>query len=147
MKSTIFVEYCLLLLFLFFNIYFVDSTLHSCCNRVDTRDIIDIIACVNNSVSAIYSNYTNDAYISTPTLRIAVVTRSTPDIYNYTVYSYMIQALYATTQNYVMLPLWIDSDEKDYIYHRKLVPILNAMNSEDLNADYVAWMDAGMYQT
>ena len=73
------------------------------------------------------------------------MTRATPDIYDYAAYAFFVQSVYASFNNYALFPLYPDdSSIPDYEYHRKLVPLLNAMNSSDLayHFDYVVWMDA-----
>ena len=76
---------------------------------------------------------------------MGIVTRVTPDIHAYAAYSLFIQSVYASINNYALLPLYPDDlTTPDFKYHRKLVPLLNALNSTKLgyHFDYLVWMDA-----
>lgn len=79
-----------------------------------------------------------------PRLAIGILTRSTHEIFSYSAYSHFVQAAYARHRNYAMLPLLPDSNIIDYEYHRKLVPILHALNRTDMafHCDYLVWIDA-----
>lgn len=85
-----------------------------------------------------------DHYNIQPSLRVCTLTRITPQIASYAAYSYFIQSYYASRHyGYIMLPLFSDSQHDDYEYHRKLVPILDALQDDKLSCDFVFWMDAG----
>ena len=78
-----------------------------------------------------------------PTLNIAVITRATEAVYPYASYAFFLQAVYAQHNGYYSLPLLPDGTRPDYQRYRKLVPVLDAMRTHAMDADYVVWMDAG----
>ena len=127
--------------------------LETCCNyaRLETRRTendfntsSNLLQCVNKTVTLRYHLVTSECEpLIGPTLSIVLVTRITPEIYKYGSCTYFLTAAYAERNNYVLLPLFDDSDSEDFAYHRKLVPILEVLQSV-LIADYVVWMDAGM---
>jgi hypothetical protein len=80
-----------------------------------------------------------------PSLTVSIITRVTPEIFVYGSYSYLIQQIYSTRHNYILTPLWEDSKQEDYQYHRKLVPLLSALSDRNLFTDYIAWVDAGRF--
>lgn len=120
------------------------SDLAACCQRSHLPE--DIFHCANRSVTRQYNAFVDRTASerAQPSLTIALLTRMTPSVVNYSAYSYLVHAKYAERNGYVLLPLWSDSNESDYAYHRKLVPIIDTLHDLTLDADYVAWFDAGM---
>lgn len=109
-----------------------------CCSQLLQYDEPNaIVQCVNSSVSE-----TIVESVIGPTLTVVIVTRATPDIHAYAAYSFFLQQEYSRTNGYQLLPLTPDSDTTDYRYHRKIVPLLEAMERNPF-ADYYVWMDAG----
>jgi hypothetical protein len=121
------------------------SELSICCQFSHLAE--DILRCGNQSATRQYNGFLNRTASerAQPSLTIAMLTRMTPSIVNYSAYSYLIHAKYAEQNSYVLLPLRHDSRQTDYIYHRKLVPILDTLFDMALNADYIVWFDAGKY--
>ena len=79
-----------------------------------------------------------------PKLNVAIVTRATHHVYEYASYAYFLQAVYAEHNGYYSLPLFPDGSRPDYQRYRKLVPLLDAMNTYAADADYIVWLDAGI---
>ena len=80
-----------------------------------------------------------------PRFALGIVIRATQNIYDYASYSLFVQSIYASKNNYALFPLYPDDmSTPDYQYHRKLVPLLNTMNSSNLgfHFDFLVWMDA-----
>jgi hypothetical protein len=80
-----------------------------------------------------------------PSMRICLLTRMTSLIYQYSFHSYFIWYIYSQIHHftYLLFPLFPDSSTADYQYHRKLVPVLEALYSDEYRCDYVIWFDAG----
>lgn len=74
---------------------------------------------------------------------ICLLTRLTPSIYSYAKNSYFVQSIYAHLHDYLFLPLYPDTAVEDYEFHRKLQPLLEALEDIQLPCDYILWMDAG----
>lgn len=122
-----------------------NGDLSSCCNLLSTSPdgiVADVITCTNNSNTRAYSTLL-ESISQEPSLKITIITRATADVQDYASYSYLVQSIYASINGYTMLPLWGDSPRRDYAYHRKLVPLLEVIQSDNSNADYTAWIDAG----
>ena len=119
-----------------------DSAVMSrCCKHIlAADDQLNSISCVNATVSRLLAQCPLPIF---PRLSIVIVTRATEHVFQYSAYSYFIQAAYAEMNNYHLVPLWEDTRREDYAYHRKLVPILEVLQSQAFYADYVAWVDAG----
>lgn len=115
--------------------------LEYCCKFTASSD--QLMACVNDSNAKNYESWAHSAVLH-PILRLVMVTRASPNVYEYAAYSYFVQSLYSAREGYTMLPLFADSPQQDYTYHRKLVPMLEALRDERNNADYIAWIDAGI---
>eukprot|EP01041_Mallomonas_annulata_P003385 gene3385-6715_t len=75
-------------------------------------------------------------------LDVGILTRATPEIYNYAAYSLLNMAIYADINSYLLLPLYPDSSQRDYSLHRKIVPIVEALENVAEDVDYLVWMDA-----
>lgn len=119
-----------------------DLPSRSCCSMLDASDPALLVKCLNAS--------SVDQYVcelshvkAQPSLTVTMVSRITPEVSSYGAYSRMVLNLYAEHRGYTLLPLWKDSSRADYPYHRKLVPLIDALQSEELYSDYVAWIDAG----
>ncbi|RYH23691.1 hypothetical protein EON65_17595 [archaeon] len=74
---------------------------------------------------------------------LCILTRVTPHICNYGVYTYFVQSVYAARHGYLMLPLLPDSSVPDYAYHRKLQPLIEALDTYSSICAYVVWLDSG----
>ena len=117
-----------------------------CCKHLD--DPVLLLSCTNETIyTSSVGIISQIPYMSGkqgPRLMIGILSRSTSEIVQYAAYSHFAQASYASHRNYAMLPLLPDSEEQDYEYFRKLVPILYALNRTDLafHCDYLVWMDA-----
>ena len=92
---------------------------------------------LNKTADALYNSNNGNINVS----KIHILTRITPAIYDYDAYSYFLFYHYAIAQSYTLVPLFPDDDSPDYIYHRKLAPILHQLVHEQ--PDYVVWIDAG----
>lgn len=121
---------------------YVANTLHECCNQQTA--VHDLLQCVNKSSTVYYQQKIAETQVQ-PSLLVTILTRMTPEIYNYGAYSYLVQNLYAHHNGYTVFPLWKDSGRTDYQYHRKLVPLLDALRTNSLPVDYYVWVDAGKY--
>jgi hypothetical protein len=78
-------------------------------------------------------------------MSVVIVTRVTKEIYDYGSWSLLLQAAYAEFNGYSMLKLRAqDSETSDYQFHRKLVPMIEALESDAYHADYLVWMDADL---
>eukprot|EP01031_Cornospumella_fuschlensis_P027002 gene27002-32623_t len=75
---------------------------------------------------------------------LCLLTRITPSVYSYAVYTYFVQSLYAAKHGYIMLPLFSDSAASDYSYHRKIQPIIEILSDYSHICAYVAWFDADL---
>ena len=122
-------------------IYSAD-TLHDCCNK--QASFADLLFCVNQSSTISYRLKATEI-LRQPSLSVTMLTRVTPEIFLYGAYSYLVQTLYAQHNGYTILPLAMDSLRPDYQYHRKLVPLLDALRTNILLADYYVWVDAGTW--
>ena len=78
-----------------------------------------------------------------PSLKVCIVTRITKDIYDYAAFSYSIMLAYSRYRNYFHFPILLDSSADDYEYHRKLIPVIEILESPIYRCDYVVWTDAG----
>lgn len=121
--------------------------LQECCQYLTKYE--KLVLCVNSTLGKSTSDVISQIpYMNGqlgPRLAVGLVTRATRDIFAYSSYSLFVQSVYAASNNYALFPL-IDDDlsKPDYQYHRKLVPILHALNSSHLgyHFDYLIWMDA-----
>lgn len=104
-----------------------------------------LITFLNESNNQRMDRILETARFSRPAFQICFITRISPHIFNYAAYSFFIQSLYAELHpNYLLFPLFPDSSRQDYAYHRKLVPILELLESSITDScDYLVWMDAG----
>ena len=116
------------------------GTLHDCCHK--QASFADLLFCVNRSSTSSYQHKATET-LRQPSLSVTMLTRVTPEIFVYGAYSYLVQNLYAQHNGYSILPLTTDSLRSDYQYHRKLVPLLDALRTNSLLADYYVWVDAG----
>jgi hypothetical protein len=125
--------------------------LSTCCESLGQNESLirpgDILECVNRSVTDSYNAYFSRTppERAQPSLTIAMLTRMTSSIINYSAYSYLVHAAYSARNGYTLLPLRDDTQQADYVYHRKLVPLLDTLGDATLDADYVSWVDAGKY--
>jgi len=79
-----------------------------------------------------------------PSLSVSIITRSTGSIIDYAAYSHACQAIHARYHNYRMLPIDdSSSSDDDYVYYKKITPVLKALTSSASDSDYVVWIDAG----
>jgi len=80
-----------------------------------------------------------------PKLNVLLVTRSTENIYPYSVYSYLLQLIYSRVNGYLLAPVNSASfnSSDDYEYYPKLSILLYHIQRPDVHADYVVWIDAG----
>ena len=124
------------------------DSIWNCCKYIQ-NDIKSLIECTNSKL--INWNIRHDSTSIPyklgqlgPSLSLSILSRSTENIFAYSAYSHFIQSIYTIHNNYRMQPILSkDSDVEDYRYYRKLVPILELMNSSALHSDYIVWMDAG----
>lgn len=132
----------------------INNRFLKCCQYVGTsidkhtnfdNNEIKLVNCVNNTVFDIYQQFQLNKKIYGPTLSILILTRATSSIYEYSAYSYFIQAIYSSIHHYTLVPIFEDTKDEDYIYHRKLSTILYYLQRKDLLFDYIVWMDAGKY--
>lgn len=125
------------------------SKLLSCCKFIDgTSSHADLLNCTNRNL-ALFAAVNNDPMIG-PQLSITIITRMTPNIHNFGSYSFFVQAVYAITNHYTMLPLVGETEDDlvvDYEHHRKLAPLINTMQYKGRHSDYVVWVDAGERST
>jgi len=128
-----------------------DLQVQSCCEHLQgirseqLPDIRALLRCVNSSVARSFAGakYAVEG-VGPSLLKLAILTRATPSVYNYASYSFLIQSVYAALHGYTMLPLVDDSSRPDYVYHRKLSSVLQIMEDEAFHIDYVVWMDADL---
>jgi hypothetical protein len=127
---------------------FLSSPHLSCCQYLNPTQSHDLVQCINSSIT----NYDLPQLSSLipyrenklgPKLFITLLTRMTPNIYDYGSYAYFLQAIYATYHGYLLLPLYEDSAADDYQLYRKLIPIQEALAGISSGCDYIVWMDAG----
>ena len=127
----------------------VSSSLRSCCDWVLSQQPEQLIQCVNSSASSLKQQvqaqvpYWQTPSKQGPTLQVAVVTRATSSVYEYAAFAYFLQAVYAQHNGYYSLPLLPDTSRPDYQRYRKLVPLLDAMTTHAVEADFIVWLDAG----
>lgn len=114
----------------------------SCCAVLGTKDHVRLLKCLNTSSADQYTKALSRE-ATQPSLTVTLVSRVTSEVSSYGAYSRMVVNIYAEQNGYTVLPLWKDSDRADYPYHRKLVPLLDALRSSEVYSDYVAWVDAG----
>jgi len=110
-----------------------------------------IFAQINDTV---YSNYVEHIEsqrreVNGPQLNVLLVTRSTENIYPYSVYSYLLQLIYSRVNDYILAP--VNSADfhstDDYEYYPKLSILLHHIQREDVYTDYIVWIDAGVSQS
>lgn len=125
------------------------SLTNQCCSLVRNHKTQNLKECVNNVLIDWNNAYTKNNIPRAlqregPTLVVTIVSRSTPNINEYASYAHFAQAYFALHNNYRMLPiLQSDSPSSDYIYHRKLAPLIEALKGSAVDTDYLVWMDAG----
>jgi hypothetical protein len=128
--------------------FFLSAPELSCCQFLDPSQSHELVQCINSSIT----NYDIPKLSSLipyrenklgPKLFVTLLTRMTPNIYDYGAYAYFLQAIYATYHGYLLLPLYEDSSTDDYALYRKLVPIQEALSGVSADCDYIVWMDAG----
>lgn len=119
-----------------------NSSIRECCEFFE-RDVKKLNGCLN--ATTLQTNPTFEV-LSTfgPHLLIGIVTRATPEITNYSAYSFLVQTMYAERNAYVSFPLYPDTPVPDYKMHRKLVPLLEALRGYAIDMNYLVWMDAGI---
>lgn len=111
-----------------------------------------LFAQINDIVRSSYIDYVESSLdqqqrgVEGPKLNVLLVTRSTENIYPYSVYSYLLQLIYSRVNGYLLAPVnsadFNSSD--DYEYYPKLSILLHHIQrADDVHADYVVWMDAG----
>lgn len=127
----------------------LSSPYHECCQYLQNQQQeYQLINCINTTITT-YDIPTIPTIIPYyqqrlgPKLFITLMTRITPEIYNYAAYSYFLQAIYANINGYLLLPLYDDSNMEDYSLYRKLAPIQEALLGISADCDYIVWMDAG----
>lgn len=126
------------LLVYFSNSLSQESKSLNCCDLILNDETIDsLLSCSNTSTAS-----TRVRELIGPLLSVVIVTRATKDIHSYAAYSYFLQQQYSEVNGYELLPLTPDSSRLDYKYYRKIVPMLEAMESRPF-ADYYVWMDSG----
>eukprot|EP01038_Epipyxis_sp_PR26KG_P013665 gene13665-18337_t len=103
----------------------------------------NIFGRINESITTLFQNSNHYEY-GPQDLKLVFLTRSTSDIYTYSLYSLFLQSIYCYYNNYVLLPLFTDSKLEDYLYHRKLTNILETLNSYGFMIDYIIWLDADL---
>ena len=124
----------------------IPHPLRKCCKYLSNH--IELLKCTNSTLKTFTDENLNlIPYInnqSGPRLYIGLLSRATYEIFSYSAYSLFAQAIYASYNGYSLFPLQPDTDQIDYKYHRKIVPILNALNNSQLayHSDYIVWMDA-----
>jgi hypothetical protein len=116
---------------------------YTCCRFLSSSNAEKIIECVNATNIDSFDRFAN-LQLSLPSLTVAVVTRATSEVFEYAAYALLVQSIYAKENGYLMLPLYSDSTRCDYKYHRKLVPIIEAIVGRLPFVDYIAWMDADL---
>jgi hypothetical protein len=125
----------------------VSDSIQSCCSPLRDTDFNQLMRCTNISTTSyldsVYASIPYNANKEGPRFVVALLTRATPDIFDYASYSYFLQAAYANHNGYALLPLLPDSDRPDYIRFRKLVPLSDALRGIAADCDYLVWLDAG----
>jgi hypothetical protein len=109
----------------------IDASLTQCCSiRIATHPKI-LLQCVNSSLSMKFKNNLLDiapyyAKKDGPRLLVAIVTRVTPQIFEYAAYSMFVQASYARYHGYLMFPVIPDNlEKKDYRQYRKVSNLID----------------------
>jgi hypothetical protein len=122
----------------------INTELETYCNGgINERDLIEDL----NTTNFRRLQNPQSELVFYPSLSLCVLTRITPQIYAYAFYSYFLLSVYSRFHNYRIFPLFPDSSRKDYLYHRKLVPVLELLESEVYQCDYVIWVDAGEFSS
>jgi hypothetical protein len=128
--STVFI----LVLWNCFNVALGGEVERECCSKQGVGGSA-LMACVERFLTESFSQHLAVAPTewlkAGPRLSICLITRSTPEIDAYGAHSLFIKASYAARNGYVLLPLALLSDTNDtrldYTQHRKLVPLLEAL--------------------
>jgi hypothetical protein len=111
----------------------IPHPLRKCCKYLSNH--IELLKCTNSTLKTFTDENLNlIPYInnhSGPRLYIGLLSRATYEIFSYSAYSLFAQAIYASYNGYSLFPLQPNTDQIDYKYHRKIVPILNALNNFD----------------
>lgn len=136
------------------NLFIVGRSI--CCSTIPPNDANintdSIIECIEDAILTSLplppGSETNSFTGFGPHFVLAIVSRATRNIWEYAAYSRLLHFDYASTHGYYLLPLQLaESSIPDYQHHRKLVPLLEAMdfslNHSTLSPDYVIWMDSG----
>lgn len=124
----------------------------NCCDETSS-DLL--VRCLNSSLArrerasffaaAPYTNPYSNWERPGPSMSVVIVTRMTKEIYDYGSWSLLLQAAYAEVNGYSMLKMRVkDSETPDYQFHRKLVPMIEALEGDAYHADYLVWMDADL---
>lgn len=131
----------------------IDSNSYRDNNSSDDRLLYhaELLSLLNYSLTSNYNSYQDmirQRQQHQPSLTVIVLTRATVSTYSYSIYSLLTNSIYSLLHNYLLLPLLPDSSTTDYNYHRKLVPLAEAMGVYDSRtvtkyADYYVWIDAG----
>ena len=115
-----------------------------CCRFLE--DAASLLVCVNTTLTEKFIvdvlDGSHDASFEGPVLNLALLTRTTMSIAEYGAHSLLVKAAYAEHNGYTHIPLLPDTSTPDYILHRKLVPLLDAMEGSLRHFDYIVWMDA-----
>ncbi len=132
----------------------LSSDLSACCSLLLSPS--QLILCVNQSTSKRFESQNQEQGQGInqlipyklnkqgPKLFVSLLTRVTPQIFDYGSYSYFLQAAYAEQNGYALIPLYNDSKTEDYQLYRKLVPLQEALNGLSVDCDFIVWMDAGL---
>lgn len=117
----------------------------------DSYNYSSLFAQINETVWISYIDHVESSQdkqhrgVEGPKLNVLLVTRSTENIYPYSMYSYLLQLIYSRVNGYLLAPVnsadFNSSD--DYEYYPKLSILLHHIQRADVHADYVVWMDAG----
>jgi hypothetical protein len=108
-----------------------DLHLHLQWERARARES-QVVHCINDSLTIDRFLLATLPYARVPTqegpsLGVGIVTRATPSVYSYALYSLVMMHDYANMNGYLLLPLLPDSEALDYAFHRKVVPLLEWM--------------------
>jgi hypothetical protein len=123
-----------------FTVSVIDTELETYCNGGRFgRDVMEDL----NTTNYRHVQNRQSELIFYPSLSVCLLTRITPQIYDYAFYSYFLLTSYSRFRNYRIFPVFPDNSRLDYLYHRKLVPVLELLESDVYQCDYVIWVDAG----